>query len=53
MLSSAFILTCLQVIFCEEKFHGISGLSFAVSLTKPTLSFNSEAILALYQGSLH
>lgn len=48
-----FYITCLQVIFCKEKFHGISGLSFAISLARPTLSFNTEAMLALFQGSLH
>ncbi|KAJ8639463.1 hypothetical protein MRB53_016157 [Persea americana] len=39
------------VIFCKEKFHGISGLSFAISLARPTLSFNTEAMLALFQGN--
>ncbi|XP_058082721.1 isoleucine--tRNA ligase, cytoplasmic isoform X1 [Magnolia sinica] len=39
------------VILCEEQFHGISGLSFVISLTRPTLSFNSQAVLTLYSGN--
>ncbi|KAF8402282.1 hypothetical protein HHK36_013234 [Tetracentron sinense] len=39
------------VILCEESFHGISGLAFVVSLAKPTLTFSSDAVLALYAGN--
>ncbi|KAJ4723257.1 Isoleucine--tRNA ligase, cytoplasmic [Melia azedarach] len=39
------------VIIGEESFHGISKLSFKISLARPTLVFNSDAILALYSGN--
>ncbi|KAL5543283.1 hypothetical protein UlMin_010993 [Ulmus minor] len=35
------------VIVGEEHFHGISGISFVIYLTRPALAFNSNAILAL------
>ncbi|KAK9088613.1 hypothetical protein Scep_027695 [Stephania cephalantha] len=38
------------VILCQERFHGISGLAFAITLAKPALIFNSDACLALYSG---
>ncbi|XP_077211966.1 tRNA synthetase class I (I, L, M and V) family protein [Tasmannia lanceolata] len=38
------------VMFCDEKFHGVSGMSFEISLAKPMLAFNSQATLALYSG---
>ncbi|KAK9085817.1 hypothetical protein Sjap_026228 [Stephania japonica] len=38
------------VILCQERFHGISGLSFTITLTKPALMFNSDACLELYSG---
>jgi len=40
----------LQVIVCEESFHGISGMSFVITLTRPTLMLNLDAILTLYAG---
>jgi hypothetical protein len=40
----------LQVNVCEESFHGISGMSFVITLTRPTLMFNLDAILTLYAG---
>lgn len=42
----------LQVIICEESFHGISGMSFVISLTRPTLMFNLDAIHRLNAGLL-
>ncbi|KAH7572769.1 hypothetical protein JRO89_XS03G0009900 [Xanthoceras sorbifolium] len=39
------------VIIGEESFHGISNLSFKISLARPALMFNSDAILALYSGN--
>ncbi|XP_038711378.1 isoleucine--tRNA ligase, cytoplasmic-like [Tripterygium wilfordii] len=38
------------VILGEESYHGIYNLSFTITLTRPTLVFNSEPILALYAG---
>ncbi|KAJ7954569.1 isoleucine--tRNA ligase, cytoplasmic [Quillaja saponaria] len=35
----------------EERFHGISGMSFAIILTRPALIFNSKAMHTLYSGS--
>ncbi|GMY32388.1 isoleucine--tRNA ligase, cytoplasmic, partial [Fagus crenata] len=32
------------VIIVEESFHGISGMSFVIILTRPTLVFNLDAI---------
>ncbi|XP_062107730.1 isoleucine--tRNA ligase, cytoplasmic [Humulus lupulus] len=39
------------VIIGEECFHGISGMSFAISLSRPALAFNSNAILQLFSGN--
>ncbi|GAB4836593.1 hypothetical protein Ancab_001506 [Ancistrocladus abbreviatus] len=39
------------VILCEETFHGISNLSFTVSLSRTALVFNSDAVLKLYKGN--
>lgn len=39
-----------QVVIGEESFRGISGLSFVISLTRPTLMFNLDAIVTLYAG---
>uniref|UniRef100_A0A1D1XZB6 Isoleucine--tRNA ligase, cytoplasmic n=1 Tax=Anthurium amnicola TaxID=1678845 RepID=A0A1D1XZB6_9ARAE len=39
------------VVILEEKFHGVSGLSFAISLGRASLMFNSDAILKLYSGN--
>ncbi|XP_065639216.1 isoleucine--tRNA ligase, cytoplasmic-like [Quercus suber] len=39
------------VIICEESFHGISGMSFVISLTRPTLMFNLDAIHRLNAGN--
>ncbi|KAJ6810557.1 putative isoleucine--tRNA ligase, cytoplasmic [Iris pallida] len=38
-------------IFCRDEFHGKSGLSFAISIAKPTLMFDPVAILELYSGN--
>ncbi|KAA8541578.1 hypothetical protein F0562_022730 [Nyssa sinensis] len=38
------------VILCEENFH-VSNLKFSVTLARPALVFNSDAILALYEGN--
>lgn len=40
----------LQVVVAEESFHGISGMSFVISLTQPAPVLNSDAILSLYSG---
>ena len=40
----------LQVTVAEESFHGISNLAFTITLTRPALVFNSDAILALHEG---
>ncbi|XP_057959280.1 isoleucine--tRNA ligase, cytoplasmic [Malania oleifera] len=39
------------VILCEENFYGISDLSFVITLARPVLLFNSDAVLALYAGN--
>ncbi|KAH6765950.1 tRNA synthetase class I L [Perilla frutescens var. hirtella] len=39
------------VALAEESFHGISNLSFAITLARPALVFNSDALTALYGGS--
>ncbi|KAJ0080648.1 hypothetical protein Patl1_11314 [Pistacia atlantica] len=39
------------VILGEESFHGISKISFKISLARPALAFDSDAILALYSGN--
>ncbi|KAJ0016821.1 hypothetical protein Pint_11171 [Pistacia integerrima] len=41
----------MQVILGEESFHGISKMSFKISLARPALAFDSDAILALYSGN--
>ena len=41
----------LQVILAEEKFYGISNLSFAVRLARPSLVFVPDAIVSLYAGA--
>ncbi|KAL9240634.1 hypothetical protein vseg_014831 [Gypsophila vaccaria] len=40
------------VIICEETFHGVYDMSFTISLSRPTLVFNNEALLSLYEGNL-
>ncbi|XP_057762341.1 isoleucine--tRNA ligase, cytoplasmic [Arachis stenosperma] len=39
------------VVLGEERFHGISGMSFGIILARPTVMFNSKAILPLFQGN--
>ncbi|GKV22091.1 hypothetical protein SLEP1_g31990 [Rubroshorea leprosula] len=39
------------VVIDEESFHGISKFNFKISLARPALLFNSEAILPLYAGN--
>ncbi|KAF4390301.1 hypothetical protein F8388_019956 [Cannabis sativa] len=39
------------VVIGEERFHGISGMSFAISLSRPALAFNSDSILQLCSGN--
>ncbi|PIN26124.1 Isoleucyl-tRNA synthetase [Handroanthus impetiginosus] len=39
------------VVLAEESFHGISNHSFAITLARPALVFNSDAIVALYGGN--
>ncbi|KAA8531453.1 hypothetical protein F0562_006194 [Nyssa sinensis] len=38
------------VILCEEYFH-VSNLKFSITLARPALVFNLDAILALFEGS--
>lgn len=40
----------LQVVLGEERFHGIAGMSFGITLTRPALMFNQKAILSLFTG---
>ncbi|XP_021721725.1 isoleucine--tRNA ligase, cytoplasmic-like [Chenopodium quinoa] len=39
------------VILTEETFHGVYDMSFTISLSRPTLVFNDEALLSLYEGN--
>ncbi|KAL6970780.1 isoleucine--tRNA ligase [Sarracenia purpurea var. burkii] len=39
------------VILSDESFHGISNLAFVITLARPALVFNSDALLALYEGN--
>lgn len=39
------------VILCEESFHGVSKFDFVIRLARPTLVFNTNAVLALYSGN--
>ncbi|XP_052173832.1 isoleucine--tRNA ligase, cytoplasmic [Diospyros lotus] len=39
------------VVLAEESFHGISNLAFVITLARPALVFNSDAILASYKGN--
>ncbi|XP_022897976.1 isoleucine--tRNA ligase, cytoplasmic-like [Olea europaea var. sylvestris] len=39
------------VILDEESFHGISNISFAITLARPALVFNLDAIVELYAGN--
>lgn len=39
------------VIIAEERFHGISGLSFVISLLRPAIVLNSNAVLPLCSGN--
>ncbi|XP_057499526.1 isoleucine--tRNA ligase, cytoplasmic-like [Actinidia eriantha] len=39
------------VTIAEESFHGISNLAFTITLTRPALVFNSNAILSLHGGN--
>lgn len=40
-----------SVVLAEESFHGIANLSFTITLARPALMFNSEALVALYAGN--
>ncbi|GFY92834.1 tRNA synthetase class I (I, L, M and V) family protein [Actinidia rufa] len=40
-----------KVTIAEESFHGISNLAFTITLTRPALVFNSNAILSLHGGN--
>ncbi|XP_010525919.1 PREDICTED: isoleucine--tRNA ligase, cytoplasmic [Tarenaya hassleriana] len=39
------------VLISDESFHGVSKLSFKISLARPALMFNGDAILTLYSGN--
>ncbi|XP_048329423.1 isoleucine--tRNA ligase, cytoplasmic [Ziziphus jujuba] len=45
------VLPPYAVILGEETFHGISGISFVIRLSRPTVAFNSREVLALYSGN--
>ncbi|KAK7312173.1 hypothetical protein VNO77_35842 [Canavalia gladiata] len=38
------------VVLGEERFHGISSMSFGITLARPALMFNIKAFLSLYTG---
>ncbi|KAL4194516.1 hypothetical protein AMTRI_Chr05g59720 [Amborella trichopoda] len=39
------------VILCTERVCGLSGMTFIISLSRPTLAFNASALLALCSGN--
>ncbi|KAJ8445295.1 hypothetical protein Cgig2_024501 [Carnegiea gigantea] len=39
------------VIISEETFTGVYNMSFTISLSRPALVFNDEALLRLYEGN--
>ncbi|KAL0911232.1 hypothetical protein M5K25_019356 [Dendrobium thyrsiflorum] len=39
------------IIFCREEVHGVSGFSFAITITRPTLVFVFEAVAKLFSGN--
>ncbi|KAL8055602.1 hypothetical protein ABFX02_04G067200 [Erythranthe guttata] len=39
------------VVLAEESFHGIANLSFTITLARPALVFNSDALVKLYGGN--
>ncbi|KAH6836839.1 tRNA synthetase class I L [Perilla frutescens var. hirtella] len=39
------------VVLAEERFNGISNLSFTITLARPAPVFNSDAIAALFAGN--
>lgn len=55
LLSSALLPSDAVIIaeesFHEENFRGISKMAFVIILARPTLVFNLDAILALYEGN--
>lgn len=40
----------LQAVIADESYQNVSKLSFKISLARPALKFNEEAILGLYSG---
>ncbi|GFP97100.1 probable isoleucine--tRNA ligase cytoplasmic [Phtheirospermum japonicum] len=40
------------VALAEEAFHGVSDLSFVITLVRPALVFNLDALAALYAGNV-
>ncbi|KAF3578212.1 hypothetical protein DY000_02033890 [Brassica cretica] len=55
-IGSSLLLSTLMpshaVILSEESFQNVSKLSFKISLARPALKFNEEAIIALYSGDV-
>ncbi|KAK7283432.1 hypothetical protein RIF29_12948 [Crotalaria pallida] len=39
-----------QVVLGEERFHGVSSMSFGITLARPALMFNSNSIVSLFSG---
>ncbi|XP_051141767.1 isoleucine--tRNA ligase, cytoplasmic [Andrographis paniculata] len=39
------------IVLAEESFHGISNISFAITLTRPALVFDTDALLTLNGGN--
>ncbi|KAL1538304.1 isoleucine--tRNA ligase [Salvia divinorum] len=39
------------VVLAEESYHGISSLSFAITLVRPALVLNSDGVAALFDGN--
>ncbi|BBG93561.1 tRNA synthetase class I, L, M and V family protein [Prunus dulcis] len=50
-LLSSSVMPSDALVVAEESFHGISGMSFVISLARPALVFNSDAILPLCSGN--
>ncbi|KAL9169223.1 hypothetical protein ABFS82_04G067000 [Erythranthe guttata] len=51
LLLPSYFLPPHAVVLAEESFHGIANLSFTITLARPALVFNSDALVKLYGGN--
>ncbi|KAL3653307.1 hypothetical protein CASFOL_002988 [Castilleja foliolosa] len=52
LLLPASVMPTHAVALAEEAFHGVSDLSFVISLVRPDLVFNSDALVTLCAGNV-